>query len=149
MKTFERFLLITVMVTLFSGCVHHDGVKKLILASDSDDAAEIERLLRSGVNANGSAFDGWSAVTSAAWRGKNRSLDALLSHGVDPNFVDMNGNTPLFYAGLGCHEDTWDLLRSYNADALGSNQKMDYLLREAKKLCPEPLVEKIVKLISN
>jgi ankyrin repeat protein len=137
------------MATLFSGCVHPGSAKKMILASDSDDAAEIERLLGSGVNANGSAFDGWSAVTSAAWRGKNRSLRALLNHGVDPNFVDMNGNNPLFYAGLGCHEDTWDLLRSYNADALGSNQKMDYLLREAKRVCPEPLVEKIVNFIGN
>lgn len=78
--------------------VDSDGRSLLMHAilSESDNIPLILTLLQHGIDPNiKDKGQEWTALHFAARDQKSKAVDLLLSHGADPNSIDIFGNTPL------------------------------------------------------
>ena len=55
-------------------------------------------------------------LTKASRQGDLKTAETLLSSGVDPNFTNQYGRTPLYYAALFNRTDVAALLLNHHAD---------------------------------
>ncbi len=67
-------------------------------AARSGNAAEVERLLKSGADVNAQQGDGATALQWAAYHGDAKLADRLLQAGAKPGLANHNGATPLWLA---------------------------------------------------
>lgn len=79
--------------------------KRLILAAEKGDSAEIARLLDAGADINHRNVFGATALTVAACEGGLEACRTLLTRGANPNIPDFKNRTPLFWAAHKGHTD--------------------------------------------
>ncbi len=75
-----------------------DGTTPLHWAVDSDDAAQVDKLLAGGANPNAKDRYGFSPLYFACTNGNGAIVQKLLKAGADPNFADVGGETALMTA---------------------------------------------------
>ena len=64
------------------------------------EEAELERLIRSGLNVDHQDDNGWTPLHFSAQEGTLDVAIALISAGADTHLIDVNGNTPLWVAAM-------------------------------------------------
>lgn len=116
-----------------------------IKAAQRGDAAEAERLMKSGEPVKQTTIGDQTALHVAAIEGQNEMVIWLLAHEADPEAKDANGKTPADFARQGGHPDTeriiLDQIKLYNdEDAAGKAGKTSrfkrLLARDSRKLTP-------------
>ncbi|MBE6378516.1 MAG: hypothetical protein E7051_06845 [Lentisphaerae bacterium] len=94
----------------------------------TSNTAQVEKLLKSGVNVNAASPGGRTALMNAAWHGNIPMLKLLLAHGANPDAVNFNGETALFYAVYGESQAALELLLQrtspYQVNRFGENLLM-------------------------
>ena len=94
----------------------------------TSNTAQVEKLLKSGVNVNAASPGGRTALMNAAWHGNIPMLKLLLAHGANPDAVNFNGETALFYAVYGESQAALELLfqrtSPYQVNRFGENLLM-------------------------
>jgi len=92
-----------------------------------DDAAEVARLLRSGINPNQVLFDftqGWPLLHFAVAKRRSNSIQPLLAAGAAVDGKDHNGLTPLMLAANGINEPCLRrLLAAGSSTAVADNSR--------------------------
>ena len=94
----------------------------------TSNTAQVEKLLKSGVNVNAASPGGRTALMNAALYGNIPMLKLLLAHGANPDAVNFNGETALFYAVYGERLAALELLLQrtspYQLNRFGENLLM-------------------------
>ena len=72
--------------------------RELVSAAAEGDLTTVDLLLREGTSVNCWAWDGWTPLTVAAFRGETTTALFLLSRGADPELPDGSGHTPEYWA---------------------------------------------------
>ena len=95
----------------------------------TSNTAQVEKLLKSGVNVNAASPGGRTALMNAALHGNIPMLKLLLAHGANPDAVNFNGETALFYAVYGESQAALELLlrhcsEPYQVNRFGENLLM-------------------------
>ena len=93
------------------------GVTPLSLACTNGDAPMIELFLKAGADANETSPGGESVLMTAARTGKLAAVQALLTHGANPNAKDpRRGQTPLMWAAAEGNVEVVEALLKAGAD---------------------------------
>eukprot|EP01065_Artemidia_motanka_P023829 TRINITY_DN2848_c0_g2_i2.p1 TRINITY_DN2848_c0_g2~~TRINITY_DN2848_c0_g2_i2.p1 ORF type:complete len:912 (+),score=335.01 TRINITY_DN2848_c0_g2_i2:57-2738(+) len=93
-------------------------IHPLILAANSGDAAQVEKLLREKADVGATvAGDGKTALHAAAGSGSLRCAELLLAAGADRSAPDLKGRTPAQYARQYRNAAVADLIDSYSPQA--------------------------------
>ena len=97
-------IVLAVLSSGQAGAVSDDEDRLFRFASHDKDNGTVRQLLAEGVSPNvPAAFDGRTAVHSAAKDGAAKNLAAMLQAGGNPNVQDRDGNTPLHLASRGSY----------------------------------------------
>ncbi len=109
-----------------------DGQIAMAYAVQSDDLAEIDRLLATGVNVNAVGKDRVSMLTWAMLNERKASFERLLKKGADPNHLVL-GDCPLVWIAARNNDSTWlELLLRFKANpSLISGRDRDVALTAA------------------
>src|SRR5215212_8829660 len=83
--------------------------------AETDDLAELERILPRVRNVNARNQHGMSALMRAAYHGHDRMVRALLDHGADPNLTRNDKFTALALAAFFGHTETVRILIEHGA----------------------------------
>ncbi|HKG79885.1 MAG TPA: ankyrin repeat domain-containing protein, partial [Pyrinomonadaceae bacterium] len=83
--------------------------------AETDDLAELERILPRVRNVNARNQHGMSALMRAAYHGHDRMVRALLDHGADPNLTRNDKFTALALAAFFGHTKTVSILIEHGA----------------------------------
>jgi hypothetical protein len=95
-------------------------VEKIIDAAENGDLEEVKHLLVSGTEPNTMHKDwGFTALHSAAGKGRHDIADLLIANGANVNALDFTGAGPLHEAAKRGHLDIADLLLNHGADVNG------------------------------
>lgn len=92
-----------------------DAVSALGLAAEHGDLPALQLALTSGVDVDSPDAQGRTALLRATLSGEATCVEALLSHGADPNLGDSSGTTPLQAALAGHRDDIAQSLRRAGA----------------------------------
>ncbi|XP_019956704.1 cyclin-dependent kinase 4 inhibitor B [Paralichthys olivaceus] len=118
---------------------------ELSTAAANGRAADVERLLRAGADANGLNSFGRTAL-QVMMMGSAPVARLLLSHGADPNLADSStGSTPLHDAARTGFLDTVRLLVEHHADPQARDKKQ----RRPVDLAKENVHESVVAFLEN
>ena len=90
--------------------------RNLLRVSKVGNAAEVMRLLMTGVSPNFKDHNGMTPLLAVAKKGDKNMIKMLLDRGAQPNAIDKNGKTPLTVAVYHDHKDVANLLLSRGAD---------------------------------
>jgi len=91
-----RLLLAAVLVAALSA--QTDTSPALVAAIQRGAVGDVDRLLKSGINANAADSDGVPALMAAALFGNADMVELLLAYGADPNRTGPGGATALMWA---------------------------------------------------
>src|SRR5215212_1210416 len=83
--------------------------------AETDDLAELERILPRVHNVNARNQHGMTALMRAAYHGHDRMVRALLDHGADPNLTRNDKFTALALAAFFGHTETVSILIEHGA----------------------------------
>jgi uncharacterized protein len=145
-KSFRCLILLIVAVAA-SGCA--PGNAALVDACLSGNLAEVQLLLKKGVDIEGTAFDGLTPLDAAAQQGHLEVIKYLLSQGAAVNGTDRSPRNALALAAVYGHTDCVKYLISRGGEIRGTDQWNQGLLDTLKKDNQTELYEAVKQQIKS
>jgi ankyrin repeat protein len=102
-----------------------DAAGALLRAVHDDNIADVERLLKSGADANAKNDFGLSPLAEAANGGNTDVIKALLEAGADPNAIHFDGQTALMVIARSTNVEAAKLLIAKGADVNAAEAQKD------------------------
>jgi len=109
----SALLLLAPLVPLFAAS--SDPATDLLWAAHNSDAAQVDRLLKSGANANARNQFGATPLSEAALNGNAVIIEMLLKAGADPDSPGADGQTALMLVARTDNTAAAELLLSHGA----------------------------------
>ncbi len=127
------FLLTALL--LLAGETGGDGTTALIAASERDDLAAVERLLKDGADVNAANDLGVTALWAASQSGNAAVVRRLLDAGAQVNAALLSGETPLMIAARGGYFEVVRqlLAKGASVDARGTRRQTALMWAAARK----------------
>jgi ankyrin repeat protein len=122
-----------------------DGPTPLLSAVHNNDAAAVDRLIKTGVNVNAVNEYGATALTEAAMNGNTAIIEKLLKAGANPNLATADGMTALMIVARGTNVKAAQLLLEHGADVnAAEQQKKQTALMWAAAQGQAPMVRELI-----
>ena len=128
----------------------NDGTTPLHWAVHDNNAAEVERLLKAGANANAKNDFGVTPMAEAANVNNTAIIKALLDAGADPNAIHFDGQTALMVIARSTNVESAKMLLSKGADPnIAEAQKNQTALMWAAAQSNGPMVKILLDAGAN
>jgi uncharacterized protein len=136
-------LIAVASLTMAAGLA--DGPTPLLSAVHNNDAAAVDRLIKTGVNVNAVNEYGATALTEAAMNGNTAIIEKLLKAGANPNLATADGMTALMIVARGTNVKAAQLLLEHGADVnAAEQQKKQTALMWAAAQGQAPMVRELI-----
>jgi ankyrin repeat protein len=100
-----------------------DGPASLLSAVHNNEAAAVDRLIKTGVNVNAVNEYGATALTEAAMNGNTAIIEKLLKAGANANLATADGMTALMIVARSTNVKAAQLLLEHGADVNAAEQQ--------------------------